>query len=319
MTKIETTSILKFKYDNTEKIVEKELQPSMETGDAAYAMNWMARFVAMECEKELRWVKFRENLPDVSFAMEERPYAKAAWESTDDVAAWENSQKVWQELHNVMLNVEYLMAQFRAYGEIEQQTTGDEWASPHLQMIHSLNAAVLQMSKIEDLFLVLIFVNSGASLLLVKTDGKLLPVVTSNPKWQRKLRRDRFKKALSLRGIPTGDDPPSNSYLDSLTNAEYQTLLEVFDAFFDFPAAVQIRGYRDKIAHRLQPAVDRPELYSQLMFPTKDGTRSTYDIGSRSSKVEYCSAEMYEQMKASLEHYVGLLKKLKAGIALLDV
>jgi len=172
--------------------------------------------------------------------------------------------------------------------------------------MEQFNLATYSLAKVEDLVCRLIFEATGANF-----------VETTAPDWERKLYWDRVKDALKSR--------KNNAQLASMHNSDYDSLMRLFYAFRN-PNFVKIFiNYRDRIAHRISPSVDFPELYSEVedrmwkevRNPAGDVIRRTKGFGTQRNKAEFEFLELYEVTGKTLEHYLKILKELKT-ISLLN-
>src|SRR5437660_6504739 len=81
-------------------------------------------------------------------------------------AAHSNTAETWFQIQNTFLQTAHLLAKSRAYKYVEDDEAEEDLRLPiHLIKIQFFNSAAYLISKVEDLFLLLLFVNSERSLI----------------------------------------------------------------------------------------------------------------------------------------------------------
>jgi hypothetical protein len=264
-----------------------------------------------EIEKETHFSDYYDELPDPTLLEKNitRSYTPAEWYG-EEHSFHLNSQQVWHEISNTLLSAKYSLAQSRAYKDVElsmiEQGAGADLRGSgvlniHLSKMSAFDGAVYRLAKIEDLFLLLIFVNLGNS--LVETNLK-------SDDWQKKLHWDAVKDGLRKRHPKA----VSNRYLNELPDAEYDSILAVFNNFKNLKEVSEIVNYRNATTHRIPPVVDYHGLNAVLLFHNGEQTDSTMQTGSliRKWKVDHQFLDLYETATKVFKHYVHVLEELKA-------
>src|SRR5437867_4276392 len=148
-----------------------------------------------------------------------------------------------------MREVRVVVASARASKDMEPPR-GDavdlqDVAQLHLEKMWHFDMAVFRLAKVEDLLLRLLFEGTGA---------QFVPMERKN--WDRQLYWDRVRDALKNRA--------SVEKLASMEDAEYDRLLTLIREFRNPQFVQRFVEYRDRMAHRISPSVDYPELYTHL-------------------------------------------------------
>jgi hypothetical protein len=172
---------------------------------------------------------------------------------------------------------------------------------PHLNKLDAFDRAVYLLVRIEDLFLLMLFVNLGNS--LVKVD-------VEKPDWQKDIIWRKVKDGLKRRGT----QPDANPYLNSLSDDDYAAILETIRSLKGIQEVKEITDYRDSTTHRIRPSVDYPGFTAQLSFPkVRDGGKVIQMSmpALSSSRVDHQFLELYEKAIKVYAHYVDVLRKLK--------
>jgi hypothetical protein len=222
-----------------------------------------------------------------------------------------NAQSVWLEIQNTLINVRYLLASARSYKELEPLHQDDHSKNGLLYNIHfakmaQFDLSVFKLAKAEDLLLRLVFEATGAAF-----------VSTSATNWDRQLFWDRVKDRLK--------DRAGNACLSSMEDAEYDNLLRLVRKFRNPSFVGTFQNYRDRVAHRISPSVDYPELYTVVEdrvwseIRNRQGSvvgRTKGFAGTRSS-AEFQFHHLYEVAQKTFRHYIQVLWKLRK-ISILD-
>jgi hypothetical protein len=222
-----------------------------------------------------------------------------------------NAQSVWLEIQNTLINVRYLLACARSYKELEPLHEDDLSKNGLLYKIHfskmtQFDLSVFKLTKAEDLLLRLVFEATGAAF-----------VSTGTTNWDRQLVWDRVKDRLK--------DRASNARLSSMEDAEYDNLLRLIRKFRNPSFVGVFQNYRDRVAHRISPSVDYPELYttvddrawSEIRNPQGRVVGRTKGFAGTRSSAEFQFHNLYEVAQKTFHHYLQLLWKLRQ-ISILD-
>jgi hypothetical protein len=261
-------------------MVRGEVHPferNIPLADGAIDLNFLHLAVGetfAEIEKNIHFSDYYYELPDPTFLEENirRSYTPAEWNGNEPRFEW-NSKQVWHEISNTLLSARFSLAQSRTYKDVElsmveqgadTDRTGSGLLNIHLSKMSAFDGAVYKLAKIEDLFLMLLFVNLGNS--LVKVD------LQSNG-WQKKVDWNAIKDGLKQRHPKA----VSNLYLNQLPDAEYDSILAVFRKFKNPKEVSDIVDYRDATTHRIPPSVDYPGISAVLNF-TEGGSFQTQNF-----------------------------------------
>lgn len=278
--------------------------------DGAIDLNFLRPAVSeifSEIEKDIHFSDYYDELPDPTFLEKniKHSYTPAEWNGDEPRFEW-NSNQVWHEISNTLLSAKFSLAQSRAYKDvelsmIEQGADADPLASGllniHFSKMSAFDGAVYRLAKIEDLFLMLLFVNLGNS--LVKVD------LQSNG-WQKKIDWDGIKGGLKQRHPKV----VSNLYLNRLPDAEYESILAVFRKFKNPKEVSDIVDYRDATTHRIPPSVDYPGITAVLNF-TQGGSLLAQNF-TRRFNVDLKFLDLHQKAAKVFKHYVQVLGELKA-------
>jgi hypothetical protein len=222
-----------------------------------------------------------------------------------------NSQKVWLEIENRMLEVRSLLASAKGSKDLEpphdDEFEGNQLLyNTHFDKMWHFDLAVFKLSKIEDLLLRLLFEGTGA---------EIVPMERKN--WDRKLVWDRVRDALK--------DRASNQKLATMQDAEFEQLLTLIREFRNPNFVQAFLEYRDRVAHRITPPVDYPELYSHLEDRTWDEVKDARGrvvvrqkgYAGLPTKAEFQFDDLYRIATKTFEHYLKQLRELRK-ISILD-
>jgi hypothetical protein len=222
-----------------------------------------------------------------------------------------NAQSVWLEIQRTLIHVRFLLATARSYKELEPPHEDEFSKNGLLYNIHSdkmtqFDLAVFKLAKVEDLVLRLVFEATGAAF-----------ASTGAINWERQLTWDRVKDGLK--------DRTGNARLSSMEDAEYEDLLRLIREFGNPSFVGTFRSYRDRVAHRITPSVDYPELYATVEDRTWKETRNpqgrivarTKGFGGMRSNAEFQFHYLYEVAKKTFQHYLDRLRQLRQ-VSILD-
>jgi len=216
-----------------------------------------------------------------------------------------NLQNMWLEIENRMREVRFLLASAKGSKDLEPQHDSNfdnNYVLYHLhfdKMAH-FDLAAFRLAKVEDLVLRLLFEGTGAEL-----------VSMQRADWESKLIWDRVKDRLN--------DRASVERLQEIEDAEYDKLVKLIRGFRN-PKFVQIfLDYRDRLAHRITPSVDYPELYINLedrkWREVKDAQGHVVSrqrgFGGLRRRAEFQFADLYEPATKTYEHYLDSLRQLR--------
>jgi hypothetical protein len=270
----------------------------------------IAEPVLRACEAEILYGKYRQDLPDFPNFLQS---AGADWFPSQDAfadltrsAAHMNTAQAWWQIQNTFWETAHLMAHARAYQDIEAQEADEERRLlVHLTKLQFFNLAAHLICKVEDWFLLLLFVNSGAS---------LIPTIdVHKADWPKEITRKAINEGLKLRKSERfcGRFRKSNPYLDALADEDYRTIRSVCRKLGRPRSVGTIREYRNEIAHRGLPAVDYPFFSPQFRFPKKEGQGTVLGIGGGAT-VKYKFLELYDHAIAALKHLETQLLRIKS-------
>jgi len=284
----------------------RSLDLDSDLGRASWEL--VASHVFRECQMEILYRRYRRALPDVKGFFEGRNAYLPVWHDLVRVAAQKNTFEVWWQIQNTFFEAAHLLAQSGAYDEIER-LEGDEDRRQlvHLKKLQAFNlTAYLLGNKIEDWFLLLLFVNSGCSL--------IRGIDVHRPDWLKKIKRKDIATGLKKRRRrprSARSSRASQRYLDSLADEEYQTVVDVFKKLRKPKSVRVMREYRNEIAHRGVPAVDYPGFSPRFTFPRKEGKGTQLAIPGP-ARVDYKFVELYTHASAALNHLAAQLRRMKS-------
>jgi hypothetical protein len=215
-----------------------------------------------------------------------------------------NSHDVWLEIENRMLEVRFLLASARASKGLEPPR-GDAFdlqdvVQFHLEKMWHFDMAVFRLAKVEDLLLRLLFEGTGA---------QFVPLERKN--WDRQLDWDRVRDALKDRGIV--------EKLAGMEDEEYDRLFTLIREFRNPQFVQRFVEYRDRMAHRISPSVDYPELYTHLEDRAWNEIRD--DQGrvvmrqkgyvGLPNRAEFQFDDLYQVATKTFDHYLKMLRELQ--------
>lgn len=254
-----------------------------------------------EVEKELRFGARWDALPQVGDLSQSAPRTL----SMDEIVngreiSVHNTREMWREITNTLLGVNYLLAQAGAYKDVKSSAEAagngeNDIAMVHISMVESFDQAVSLLARVEDLFLLLLFVN------LWTTSSSIVDVDLSLPDWDRSITWKSVKKGLTDRSRMPGD----------VADPECAAILDVVDSYQRTGALERIAGYRNRIMHTLHPAVDDPKFSAFLCFP-KQRSKGVLDMSIGIPTVaEFDFSDLYRDAVEALKQVVTVLRKLK--------
>jgi hypothetical protein len=209
-----------------------------------------------------------------------------------------NTREVWREVTNTLLGAKYLLAQARAFRDVKAEvppTDENTTSNVHLNMLESFDHAVYLLAKVEDLFLLLLFVN------LWTTSSSVVDVDLSSSDWDRAVCWKSVRKGLADRSRFPAD----------VTDAEYDAILNVFNNYERTGALERIANYRNRVTHTIHPSVDDPKFSASLCFPKQIPNGGVDMSISWPARAEFQFLELYADAAETLKEVVTLLRELK--------
>jgi hypothetical protein len=269
----------------------------------------VADTLQMEFKKEVLVHEYHAQLPDVTdFLGPVKQTSSTKLSALLRMSDRHNTRWIWFEIGNHLLRIEFLLAQARAYKDLEPPHSADPRQNNLLYNIHLLkmdkfDLASLYLVKVEDLLLRLLLENLG---------GRIGEIDAGVSGWERRLTWEKFKEGVK--------DRASNPSLSALKDDEYNTIADVIRTFRNPHYAGRSVLYRDSITHRVTPSVDYPELYiylqSRIGTPIYDSSGQKIgeeiDTGLERIKAEYEFLSLYANTVKTLEHYVTVLRSVKS-------
>jgi hypothetical protein len=232
--------------------------------------------------------------------------SQAATSDLNRWAAHTNTAETWLQIQNAFSETAHLLAQSQAYKDLEGiEKDEEQQLLLHIIKMQFFNSAAHFISKIEDLFLLLLFVNSECS---------LIPTVDVRKKdWPKEITRGAIHRGLKKRKseLCCSRFRRTNPYLNSLTDDEYRTVRSVLKKLGSANSVRTIRNHRNAVAHRGLPAVDRPSFSPAFRFPEKHGSAISLGFGGGPA-VEYSFADIHKHAVTALKHCETQLRRIKA-------
>jgi hypothetical protein len=301
-----TVSMLFSGPDAAETKYDKSFNAPDDLAPAGWAC--LARHMFRECEMEMYYRNRRQELPAFDGFSDARDWSlsPAAVSDLTKWAAHANTAEAWLQIQNVFLEAAHLLAQARAYKDLEdKEQDEDQQLLIHIVKMQFFNSAVFLITKLEDLFLLLLFVNSGCS---------LIPTVdVHSDDWFKEITRSAIHQGLRLRRseLCCVRFRKTNPYLDGLTDDDYRTIRRVLKKLGSAFSVRIIRNYRNAVAHRGLPAVDRPSFSPAFRFPQKRASSISLGFGGRAA-VEYSFVELHGHAGRAIKHCETQLRRIKA-------
>jgi polyhydroxyalkanoate synthesis regulator phasin len=214
-----------------------------------------------------------------------------------------NVPGLWLEISNTFREIRYILAQAKAYKELEPPNTtplsDSLCAYLHFEKMYRLNLGIFQLVKIQDLVV---------RLLHEAFSGRLISVDYDDEGWEIALKMKDAKEGLKTL-VKTGE----------LTEEDYRAILDALARPSKSPHRDTVVQYRNRLAHRIRPSVDYPQLYTDLQDRAgdiiKDSTGKErgrrYSIGGGSTKPEFLFADLYAALADYMAHVAEMLKALK--------
>jgi hypothetical protein len=258
-----------------------------------------------ELRKAATFHEFKNTLPSLGRSLLESPPSQpitptAAMAFIDII----NHPSAWLEISNTFADLRFLLAQARAYKDLEPPNSNPVsdplCAYLHYQKMYMLNLAVFQLVKIQDLVV---------RLLHESFSGELIPVDYTDDEWEKKLTMKEARRSL-------------NNLLQQgkVSSQEHKDIVDALDMPQNSSHHDTVINYRNRMTHRIRPAVDYPELFTD--FQSRAGTpivdTSTgkpkaikYTIFGKKSKPDFLFDELYTALADYMSHVANMLKALK--------
>ncbi|SRR5260370_15015006 len=207
----------------------------------------LAREMFAELQKAVSYSDHWKSLPDVGDLLQSPASAAAPSDPMAFIDLF-NKTAVWLEISNTFTDLRHVLAQAKAYKDLEppntKPTTDSLCAHLHFEKMYRLNLGVFQLVKIQDLIV---------RLLHESFSGKLITVDFDDEDWEKTLRLKDAKKGLK-------------AFADNgnLSNKDYQAILAALDLPSKSPYQDTVIRYRNRLTHRIRPSVDYAELFTDL-------------------------------------------------------
>ncbi len=221
---------------------------------------------------------------------------------------WRNTHHAWLEIHNLLISTKYNLVESRAYKALEglPGESANDLKIPYLLHIKKMDCfklATLNMVRIEDLLLLLIFENLGASLISVDFEKH---------DWQKHITWKNLRDALKKQR-------QTHEHLKALSQNDYDSLMRILEEFKNPQFVNAFVEFRDRMTHRFSPSVD----YAQMYFSPEKRTAKVvknasgqmskeYRIFGTPQKPNYEFLKLYELATKTFAHWVALLGRLRA-------
>lgn len=263
----------------------------------------LAREMFAELRKAVSYSDHWKSLPDVGDLLLSPASASAP---SDPMAFIDllNKPAVWLEIDNTFTDLRHVLAQAKAYKDLEppntKPTTDSLCAHLHFEKMYRLNLAIFQLVKIQDLIV---------RLLHESFSGKLMTVDFDDEDWEKKLTLKDAKKGLKA-FADNGD----------LSDKDYQAILAALDLPSKSPHQDTVIRYRNRLTHRIRPSVDYAELFTDLqdragqMIKDASGKEKgrVYTLRGGRSQPDFLFADLYTALSDYMRYVAEMLKGLKA-------
>lgn len=264
----------------------------------------LASEVFAELRKCVSYADHLAQLPSIRDLL--KTESSFTYDATDvgDVVNLFNVPAVWLELVNTFTNLRYVLAQARSYKDLEPPQTSPEnnasCAYLHFQKMYSLNLAALDLAKIQDLVIRLLYESFS---------GKLIKVDLDDSEWEKKLTLKEAKKGLKEKL----DNKEINcSDFDSIMTA---LSIPSKSAYKD-----AVLRYRNGVAHRIRPSVDYPRMFTDIsdrkLTVQRDSTGKEISrflsFGGARTTPEFVFDDLYMAFVDYMKHLAKMLEALRA-------
>jgi hypothetical protein len=211
-----------------------------------------------------------------------------------------NTQAVWREVTNTLLGTRYSLAQARGFHDIQNEwktANADEndIANIHLSKLEKFDNAVFLLARVEDLFLLLLFVN------LWRMGTSIVDVNFASPDWAKAISWKSVRKGLSERGRLPAD----------VSETEHEEILSVLERYQRTDSLEAVANYRNRITHILHPSVDDVKFSASLSFPKAMPGGGTDMTVRWPNRPEFEFLALYNAAAEALSQVVTLLRRLK--------
>src|SRR5579859_6055199 len=155
---------LTFAYESGQKpyTTEFDVEDDFDLKHSEY----LSRETSTELQVDLRSANYRATLPEFGSFIDNMNWHASVVADLTRFAAHENTAQVWWQIQNSFTESAQLLSRARAYDDVEKGESDEARRMYlHLMKIQYFNATAFLTTKIEDWFLLLLFVNSGCSLI----------------------------------------------------------------------------------------------------------------------------------------------------------
>lgn len=263
----------------------------------------LAREMFAELQKAVSYSDHWKSLPDVGDLLQST--ASAAPSDPMGFIDLFNKPAVWLEISNTFTDLRHVLAQAKAYKDLEppntKPTTDSLCAHLHFEKMYRLNLGVFQLVKIQDLIV---------RLLHESFSGKLITIDDyEDEDWEKKLTLKDAKKGLKV-FADNGD----------LLDKDYQAILTALDLPSMSPHEDTVIRYRNRLTYRIRPSVDYVELFTDLHDRAGEVIRDAsgkekarvYSFGGGRSQPDFLFADLYTALSDYMSHVAEMLQALKA-------
>jgi hypothetical protein len=256
--------------------------------------------LACDLAADLRTADIRSGLPSPSHLAQPSKQPRTPFGPMDMINPW-NADGIWLEIYNSYLHVAHNLALAKAYKDAEPNGVPIEtWYYCHAKKMAALHLAVFVLAKLQDLVVRLLFESIGES---------LISVDQNDPEWERQLTTKNLRNGLA-RLHSSGD----------LTHEEYTLIMAAIDTPTKAVRGKLVVEYRNRVAHRLVPSVDHPELSPVLQDrvgkPVYDEhgniSGTVWPFRIKSANPEFVFDELYDAIVEYLSAVISMLEQLKA-------
>jgi len=256
----------------------------------------------IELRRAVSFVNYYRALPDIGDLLSS---STSSYVRTDAAAFMDifNVPAVWLEISNTFRDLRYVLAQARAYKDLEPPNTtpatDDVCAYVHFEKMYKLNLGVFDLIKIQDLVV---------RLLQEAFSGSLISVDYDDEDWEKKLTmKDAMKGLRSLQ--ETGGISPD----------EYRSIVKALAYPSQSPHQSIVLRYRHRVTHRLRPSVDYRDLFTHTQDragkPIRDAagaiTGRSYGLGTGGSTPEFKFDDLYDALVDYMKYVAEMLAALK--------
>lgn len=289
-------------HDGPTKSFSDSISHEHDASDAGKAN--LAGEVFAELRKCATYADHLSQLPSVKDLLKKESSHTYQAVDAPDIMNIFNVPAVWFEIVNTFSNLRYVMVQAKSYKNLEPpQTTPEKdalCAYLHFQKMYSLNLAALDLVKIQDLVIRLLYESFS---------GKLIKVDLDDPEWEKKLTLKEAKKGLK--------EKLDNKEINISDFDSIMTALSIPSRSAHQDTVVR---YRNGVAHRIRPSVDYPRMFTDITDrkPTvhydsngKEISRS-FSFGGNRTTPEFVFDNLYGALVDYMKHVAEMLEALRA-------